>query len=55
MVIFGGGIYAGNINGFKTAKNMFEKSTAKEFVVFSTGGMPNEAAKETIKEIWEMI
>lgn len=52
MVIFGGGIYAGNINGFKTAKNMFEKSTAKEFVVFSTGGMPNEAAKETIKEIW---
>ena len=53
-VVFGGGIYAGSINGLKKAKAMFEKSTAKDFVVFATGGTPNEAASESVKEMWNV-
>lgn len=52
VVVFGGGLHAGMINGLKKAKEMFEKSSAKSFVVFATGGTPNEA-KEKIDEIWK--
>lgn len=52
VVVFGGGIYAGNINGLKKAREMFKKSTAKQFVVFATGGSPSEAARESVEEIW---
>ena len=33
------------------ARSMFEKSNAKEFIIFATGGTPN-AAKEAIDEVW---
>lgn len=51
VVVYGGGLYAGMINGYKKAKEMFEKSTAKRFILFATGGTPNEATKE-IDEVW---
>ena len=53
-VVFGGGIYAGSINGLIKAKAMFEKSTAKSFVVFAVGGTPNEAASESVREMWSV-
>ena len=52
VVVYGGGLYAGMINGLKKAKEMFEKSTAEKFVVFATGGTPNEATKE-IDTVWK--
>lgn len=52
-IIYGGGLYAGTINGFKNAKEMFEKSKAKQFVVFACGATPN-AVKEKIDEIWKV-
>lgn len=53
-VVFGGGIYACSINGLIKAKAMFEKSTAKSFVVFAVGGTPNEAASESVREMWSV-
>ena len=52
VVVYGGGLYAGMINGYKKAKEMFEKSSSKKFVLFATGGTPNEATKE-IDEVWK--
>ena len=52
VVVYGGGLYAGMINGYKKAKEMFEKSSANRFILFATGGTPNEATKE-IDEIWK--
>ena len=43
VVVYGGGLYAGMINGYKKAKEMFEKSSANRFILFATGGTPNEA------------
>ena len=37
VVVYGGGLYAGMVNGLKKAKEMFEKSFAKKFIVFATG------------------
>lgn len=51
VIVYGGGLYAGMINGYKKAKEMFEKSSAKKFILFATGGTPNEATKE-IDEVW---
>ena len=52
VVFYGGGLYAGMINGYKKAKEMFEKSSAQKFILFATGGTPNEATKE-IDEVWK--
>ena len=52
VVVYGGGLYAGMINGYKEAKAMFEKSSAKRFILFATGGTPNKATKE-IDEVWK--
>ena len=51
-VVYGGGLYAGMVNGLKKAKEMFEKSSAKKFIVFATGGTPNEATEE-IDAVWK--
>ena len=53
VVVYGGGLHAGRINGFKKAKEMFEKSAAKKMVVFVTGATPNEET-ETIDEVWKV-
>lgn len=50
-VVFGSRVHAGFINGLKDAREMFGKSTAKNFVVFATGATPN-AAENVINEIW---
>ena len=52
VVVYGGGLYAGMINGYKKAKEMFEKSAAEKFILFATGGTPNEATRE-IDEVWK--
>lgn len=52
VIVYGGGLYAGMINGYKHAKHMFEKSSAKRLILFATGGTPNEATKE-IDEVWK--
>ena len=52
VVVYGGGLYAGMINGYKKVKDMFEKSSAKKFVLFATGGAPNESTK-AIDEVWK--
>ena len=38
-VIYGGGLYAGSLNGIKKAKAMFSKSGAKHMIVFAVGAM----------------
>jgi len=52
VVVFGGGLLAGMVNGLKNAKAMFEKSLAKKLVVFATGATPNNAT-EMIDGVWE--
>lgn len=52
VIVYGGGLYAGMVNGMKKAKEMFNKSSANKFIVFATGGTPNEATKE-IEELWK--
>ncbi len=51
-IIYGGGLYAGMINGLKKAKELYQNSTAKQFLVFATGGTANEAA-DVIDEMWK--
>lgn len=53
VCVYGGGLYAGMVNGLKQAKEMFGKSEAKKFVVFATGGTPNEAAGTVLDEMWK--
>lgn len=52
IFVYGGGIYAGMINGLKQAKELFAKSNVNEMVVFATGGTPNEAIGEVLDNIW---
>ena len=50
-VIYGGGFYAGSLNGLKKAKAMFFESGAKEFLVFAVGAMP--ADSPLLEETWK--
>ena len=52
VIVYGGGLYAGKVNGFKKAKEMFELSSAKQIVVFATGATPNEET-EGVAEVWK--
>ena len=51
LVIFGSRIHAGRIDGYKKAKELFDKSASKRFVVFATGATPNDA-EDVIREFW---
>jgi len=53
VVVYGGGLYAGMINGVKKAKEMFAKSSAKKLVVFATGATPN-VVTEKVEEVWKI-
>ena len=53
VFVYGGGLYAGMINGLKQAKELFAQSTAKEMVIFATGATPNEAGDDVIDTIWK--
>lgn len=52
VIVYGGGLYAGHVNGFKKAKEMFNQSSAKQIVVFVTGATPN-AETETVAGVWK--
>lgn len=52
VIVYGAGLYAGSINGYKQAKEKFEHSSAKKFVLFATGATPNDV-KDKIEEIWK--
>jgi menaquinone-dependent protoporphyrinogen IX oxidase len=49
-IIFGGGLYAGGINGIKLIKNNLDKLKGKNLVLFATGASPGR--KEEINEVW---
>ena len=52
VIVYGGGLYAGRVNGFKKAKEMFATSTAKKLVVFATGATPN-VVTDKVDEVWQ--
>ena len=51
-VVYGSRLHAGNIDGYKKAKVMFDKSTAKQFVSFVTGATPAKA-EDIINDLWK--
>jgi menaquinone-dependent protoporphyrinogen IX oxidase len=50
VIIFGGGVHAGSINGLKNVKKIVGKLVNKKLVVFCTGATPAEEIK-SIEEI----
>ena len=51
-VVFGSRAYAGRIDGYQKAKEMFQKSGAGQLVVFVTGATPN-TEEQVIKDFWK--
>lgn len=51
-VVFGSRAYAGMIDGYKKAKELFQKSKTHKFILFVTGATPN-AAEDIITEFWK--
>lgn len=51
-VIFGGRLFADSIDGLKKAKQLFQRSNARKFIVFATGATPN-AAEEILDGMWK--
>ena len=52
VIVFGSRFFAGTVDGIKKARELFDASKAKEFVVFATGATPN-AAKEIVSDMWK--
>lgn len=52
IVVFGGRLRAGTVDGLKKVKELMGKSRGKTFAVFATGAMPITAV-ETIRQVWE--
>ena len=50
-VVYGGGFYAGSLNGFKKAKALFQKSGAKQLIVFAVGAMPPDSP--LLEDTWK--
>lgn len=50
IVIFGGRIHAGTVDGLKRAKELFRQSKASQFIVYATGAMLD--VKDIIEEMW---
>lgn len=51
IIIFGGRLHAGIIDGLKTAKKLFQQSKAPQLIVYATGVTSNET-KDVIDEMW---
>ena len=49
-IIFGGGLYAGGINGIKLIKKNLDKLEGKNLILFATGASPGR--KDEIYEVW---
>jgi len=50
-IIFGGGLYAGGINGIKLVKKALERFDDKRIAMFITGASPGR--EEEIDEVWD--
>ncbi len=53
IFVYGGGLYAGMINGLKQAIELFGQSKAKELVIFATGATPNGAGNDVLETMWK--
>jgi len=51
VVIFGTRIHAGTVEHLNKIKQYFNNTTEQKFIVFATGGTPNEA-ESVINNIW---
>ena len=51
LVIYGGNLYAGKIDGLAKIKKLLGKNKKCRFMVFATGASPAEA-KEEIEKVW---
>lgn len=52
VMVFGGGLHAGVLEGLAKARKIFEKSDAGRLVVFATGATPGTET-EIIEEMWQ--
>jgi len=50
-IIFGGGLYAGGINGIKFLKKNLDKLKGKKIILFASGASPGR--KHEIEEVWD--
>jgi menaquinone-dependent protoporphyrinogen IX oxidase len=50
VIIYGGGLYAGQINGLKKIKTLIQNKKNKKFIVYGTGAAPAEDA-EALKQV----
>ena len=50
-VVYGAGLYAGSLNGFKKARALFRKSGAGKLMVFAAGAMPPDSPM--LEETWK--
>ena len=51
VFIYGGGIYAGIINGFKKFKAMYDRLEGKRLIMFAVGAMPADSYAR-IEKMW---
>lgn len=51
IVVFGSRAHAGMIDGYKKARELFQKSAAGKIILFVTGATPN-AAEDMIRDFW---
>ncbi len=52
ILVFGGRLHAGTLDGLRAGLKLFRASEARRLVVFATGATPADAG-DTIHEMWE--
>lgn len=53
VIIYGGGMYAGGLNGLKLIKKNYDKLTGKHVVLFAVGSNPGR--ENELKEFWTRL
>lgn len=53
VFVYGGGLYAGMINGLKQARELFKQSNVKKLIIFATGATPTEAGNDVLDTMWK--
>ena len=53
LVIYGAGVYSGEINGLREVRAEIRKQQVPYFVIYATGGTPNSVEK-TISLMWDL-
>lgn len=51
LLIFGGGLHAGQIDGLAKVKKLLQRSQVERFILFATGAMPAENQRAA-EEMW---